>query len=80
MNTHASTTITKPKMNSHASTTTTKPKYLTRRETAERWRSSIETVKRRQRAGLLHPVYLSRRKILYSLAEVEAREANGATE
>jgi hypothetical protein len=49
-------------------------KFLTRAEVAERWRSSKETVKRRQRAGLLHPVYLSARKILYSLVEVEGLE------
>jgi hypothetical protein len=53
-------------------------KFLTRRELAERWRCSGESVKRRQRAGLLHPVYLSQRKLLYSLAEVEALEAAAA--
>jgi hypothetical protein len=52
-------------------------KFLTRAEVAERWRSSKETVKRRQRAGLLHPFYLSERKLLYSLAEIEALEAAG---
>ena len=49
-------------------------KFLTRRELAERWRCSGESIKRRQRAGLLHPVYLSSRKILYSIAEVEELE------
>jgi hypothetical protein len=49
-------------------------KFLTRAELAERWRSSKETIKRKQRAGVLHPIYLSARKILYSLAEVEALE------
>jgi len=53
-------------------------KYLTRAEVAERWRSSKETVKRKQRAGLLHPVYLSARKILYPIAQVEALETEGA--
>jgi hypothetical protein len=53
--------------------------FLTRREVATRWRCSGETIKRRQRRGLLHPVYLSARKILYRLSEVEALEANGAT-
>lgn len=52
--------------------------FLTRRELAMRWRCSGETIKRRQRRGLLHPVYLSCRKILYRLAEVEAIEANGS--
>jgi hypothetical protein len=54
-------------------------KFLTRRELALRWRCSGESVKRRQRAGLLHPVYLSERKLLYSLAEIEALES-AATE
>ena len=53
--------------------------FLTRRELATRWLCSGETIKRRQRRGLLHPVYLSARKILYRLSEVEALEANGAT-
>jgi len=51
--------------------------FLTRRELAMRWRCSGETVKRRQRPGLLHPIYLSCRKILYRLAEVEVIEGNG---
>jgi hypothetical protein len=50
-------------------------KFLTRRELAKRWRCSGESVKRRQRAGLLHPFYLSERKLLYALAEIEALEA-----
>jgi flagellar biosynthesis/type III secretory pathway chaperone len=49
-------------------------KFLTRAELAERWRSSKETIKRKQRAGLLHPIYLSSRKILYALAEIEGLE------
>lgn len=51
--------------------------FLTRRELATRWRCSGETIKRRQRSGVIHPVYLSCRKILYRLTEVEAIEANG---
>jgi hypothetical protein len=50
-------------------------KFLTRAEVAERWRCSKESVKRRQRAGLLNPVYLSERKLLYRIGEVEAVEA-----
>jgi hypothetical protein len=49
--------------------------YLTRLELASRWRCSGETIKRKQRAGILHPIYLSQRKLLYRLAEVEAIEA-----
>jgi hypothetical protein len=54
--------------------------FLTRRELATRWRCSGETIKRRQRCGKLHPVYLSARKILYRVGEVEALEADGATQ
>jgi hypothetical protein len=49
-------------------------KFLTRRELAARWRSSVETCKRRQKSGVLHPVYLSQRKLLYRLSEIEAYE------
>jgi hypothetical protein len=55
-------------------------KFLTRRELAIRWRCSRETVKRRQRSGDLRAVYLSDRKVLYSLAEIEALEAAGRVE
>jgi predicted site-specific integrase-resolvase len=52
-------------------------KFLTRKELADRWRCSGETVKRRQRAGLLHPVYLSARKLIYRVTEIEILEAAG---
>ncbi len=55
-------------------------KFLTRRELATRWRCSRETVKRRQRSGDLHAVYLSDRKVLYSLEEIETLEAAGRVE
>jgi hypothetical protein len=53
-------------------------KFLTRRELAKRWRCSGESIKRRQRSGILHPVYLSERKLLYSLAEIAAVEEASA--
>lgn len=49
-------------------------KFLKRRDLAERWRCSTETIKRKQRGGLLHPVYLSQRLLLYKLSEIEALE------
>jgi hypothetical protein len=52
-------------------------KFLKRRELAARWRCSGETIKRRQRAGLLHPVRLSQRLLLYKLSEIEALEREG---
>lgn len=50
-------------------------KFLKRRELAARWRCSGETIKRRQRSGLLNPIRLSKRLLLYKLSEVEALEA-----
>jgi hypothetical protein len=52
-------------------------KFLKRRELAARWRCSVETIKRRQRSGLLHPVRLSQRLLLYKLSEVEKLEVEG---
>ena len=51
-----------------------KEKFLKRRELAARWRCSTETIKRKQRAGLLTPVRLSARMLLYKLSEIEALE------
>lgn len=53
-------------------------KFFTRRELAQRWRCSGESIKRRQRRGLLNPLYLSQRKLLYPLAQIEAIEAAAA--
>jgi len=50
-------------------------RFLKRRELTARWRCSGETIKRRQRSGLLNPVRLSQRFLLYKLSEVEALEA-----
>ena len=50
--------------------------FLTRRELATRWRCSGETIKRKQRRGLLHPVYVTR-KLLYRIREIEGLEAEG---
>ena len=43
-------------------------------ELASRWRCSTETIKRRQRSGLLHPLRLSQRSLLYKIEKIEARE------
>jgi len=55
-------------------------KFLKRRELAERWRCSTETIKRRQRAGLLHPVRLSQRSLLYKVSEIENLEKDGQSD
>lgn len=49
--------------------------FLTRRELARRWKCSTETVKRRQASGMLRPVRLGARKLLYRLADIEAIES-----
>jgi hypothetical protein len=46
---------------------------FTRRELAERWRQSTETIKRRERAGVLHALKLGR-SVRYRLSDVLAFE------
>ena len=47
---------------------------LTRREVAERWRQSTETVKRREKAGVLNALKLGR-GVRYRLSDVLAVES-----
>jgi hypothetical protein len=51
-------------------------KFLSRGQLAARWCYSTESVKRMTRAGVLHPIYLNSRKLLYPIAEIEALEAD----
>jgi hypothetical protein len=55
----------------------TPEQLLSRKSLASRWQVSCETVKRRTREGLLHPVYFNPRLIRYLLSEVLALEADG---
>ena len=48
--------------------------FLTRRQIAERWACSTETVKRKTRAGLLHPVRFNERMLRYPLSQIMALE------
>jgi len=48
--------------------------FLSRRQLTARWGCCVETIKRRQRAGLLKPIYLSSRMVRYSLRNVEEIE------
>ena len=48
---------------------------LTRRELCDRWSVSTETLKRRERAGILHALKLGR-GVRYRLDEVERIEAD----
>jgi hypothetical protein len=50
---------------------------LTRSELAQRWKVSIETLKRRERARILRPVRLDGRVIRYRLRDVLRIEKEG---
>ena len=52
-------------------------KLLTRLELARRWKVSIETLKRRERAGILRPVRLDGRVIRYRVSDVLRIEEEG---
>jgi hypothetical protein len=52
----------------------TESKHLNRRSLAERWLCSTETIKRRERAGIL-PCLKIGRGILYRLSDIEKIEA-----
>ena len=50
---------------------------LTRRELANRWKVSIETIKRRERARVLRPLRLEGRIIRYRMSDVMRIEREG---
>jgi CHAD domain-containing protein len=52
---------------------------LSRKTLAQRWSCSTETIKRRTRDGLLHPLRFNARMIRYQLSEIIRieREAGG---
>jgi hypothetical protein len=43
---------------------------VTRRQLASRWNCAVETIKRRQRQGIITAVRLSPRQVRYSLLEI----------
>jgi hypothetical protein len=43
---------------------------LSRKQVASRWSVSLETIKRREAAGLLHPIRFSQRQLRYRLTEI----------
>jgi len=61
-------------MNPNSSTITTAARLLTRKELSGRWQFSVETLKRRERAGLL-PFLKLGRSVRYRLADIERLEA-----
>jgi hypothetical protein len=67
-------------MNRELKSTNEQGKFLKRTELAARWRCSVETIKRRQRSGLLNPVRLSQRSLLYLMSEIEQIEREAQSE
>jgi len=55
----------------------TEDTLLTRRDLAARWKVSIQTLKRRERAGILRPVRLDGRIIRYRMRDVVRIEQDG---
>jgi predicted DNA-binding transcriptional regulator AlpA len=53
-------------------------RLLTRRELAQRWSCSTETVKRKTAAGILTPVRFGLRFVRYRLSQIEMLEAEAA--
>jgi len=51
---------------------------LSRKAVAARWQTSRETVKRREKAGLLKATRFNQRLVRYKLSDVEAFEAAAA--
>ena len=50
---------------------------LTRRELAHRWKVSVETLKRRERARILRPMRLNGRIVRYRMSNVLRIEQEG---
>ncbi|HEX9630592.1 MAG TPA: hypothetical protein VF961_11285 [Pyrinomonadaceae bacterium] len=53
---------------------------LSRKAIADRWQTSVETVKRREKAGLLKAIRFNQRLLRYKLSNVEAVEAAAASD
>jgi hypothetical protein len=51
---------------------------LSRKQVASRWYCSLETVKRREAAGLIHPLRFSKRQLRYRLSEIRSVERAAA--
>jgi predicted site-specific integrase-resolvase len=51
---------------------------LSRKAVAERWQTSVETVKRREKAGLIKAIRFNQRLVRYRLSDIAAFEAEAA--
>jgi predicted site-specific integrase-resolvase len=54
-----------------------KDRLISRQTTCGRWQVCEETLKRKERAGLLHPIRLSKRMVRYRMTEILALENAG---
>jgi predicted site-specific integrase-resolvase len=57
---------------------TSSEQLLSRRAVADRWQTSVETIKRREKAGVLKPIRFNQRLLRYKLSDIEAIEAAAA--
>ena len=64
-------------MQTRALNETVEESLLTRRELADRWKVSIETIKRRERARVLRPLRLEGRIVRYRMSDVVRVEMEG---
>ena len=64
-------------MQTRALSETMEESLLTRRELADRWKVSIETIKRRERARVLRPLRLEGRIVRYRMSDVVRVEMEG---
>jgi len=64
-------------MQTRALSETVEESLLTRRELADRWKVSIETIKRRERARVLRPLRLEGRIVRYRMSDVVRVEMEG---
>ena len=64
-------------MQTRALSETVEESLLTRRELADRWKVSIETIKRRERARVLRPLRLEGRTVRYRMSDVVRVEMEG---
>ncbi len=51
---------------------------ISRAEIAKRWGVSVETIKRREREGLIHPLRFNSRLLRYKLSAIEQIEAEAS--
>ena len=51
---------------------------LSRKQIADRWSVSLETIKRREAAGMLRPLHFSARQVRYRLSDVVSVEQSAA--